>query len=741
MFFLKYRIIFLSILIIISHLSFISCKNYVTNPSFETAGGMVNAEGWSADNWGGCWATDATAHTGKRSMHGSKPGDHFWQIRNDFFYGIKYRFTAWIKVKNIYNARLLATVESSDYKSGIYAYHDFIEACKGGTCTDQWYKLSSDSLMNFKPASHYVISISMRSNGANPTGEFWMDDITVEPIEYDILNGVEVVTWKQEIFEDQIDVIVSLNIIDSVFSYGDYLDLKIYIEDDETGEEKQVLNECKYETLLEDLRVARFKWDPKNLPKNKFYKVKAKLINLLFNNRTEITYTTVKKLKEKINYSFYIDKYLIAWDNGKKFFPLGLYFQTPNEEDIQNLKNSPFNLIKAPGFDPKTVTSVYEKTNHQVRVINNLGVNIPYSVTKENLAKVRSDTKAVVEKYKNVEGFFGYYIFDEPPVHDGLIRNLREATLTVREYSPNHITWAAINSFGGLGKFKEAIDVCGIPCYPLQHYDDVAAINSMSSVGRKLMLNNKAQWDIPQIFDWEIYGQKNENPPTEKQLKHMVYEWIGGGANGLIFYDYHEMKKMNQKNPFDKEWQKVLNVVNELKEKYVNIILSRTKINPNYNIPKFDGIGGFNLFSRRQFRYKGYDYLLIVNHRNVVNNDVYFYKPSTTSKLENYGNNDPNVIMSVDEKTNKVTIKMPPSTYIWIKGYDTQWNPEEDNDKLDWGNQPEEKESNLGTIVDASIGGVLVVVGIVVGVFLFIKLKRKKDDNLEDKVNKFNIKE
>ena len=78
MFFLKYRIIFLSILIIISHLSFISCKNYVTNPSFETAGGMVNAGGWYADNWGGCWATDATAHTGKRSMHGSKPGDHFW---------------------------------------------------------------------------------------------------------------------------------------------------------------------------------------------------------------------------------------------------------------------------------------------------------------------------------------------------------------------------------------------------------------------------------------------------------------------------------------------------------------------------------------------------------------------------------------------------------------------------------------------------------------------------------------
>ena len=191
MFTIKNRIIFLSIIIIISNLSFISNKNFVTNPSFETPGGMVNAEGWSADNWG-CWATNTTAHTGKRSMHGSKPGDNFWQIRNDFFYGIKYRFTLWIKVKDVYKARLKCVVESSDYKSGIYVYHDSIAACKGGTCIDQWYKLSSDSEMNFKPASHYVISISMEGEGANPTGEFWVDDITVEPIEYNILIGIEV---------------------------------------------------------------------------------------------------------------------------------------------------------------------------------------------------------------------------------------------------------------------------------------------------------------------------------------------------------------------------------------------------------------------------------------------------------------------------------------------------------------------------------------------------------------------
>ena len=97
----------------------------------------------------------------------------------------------------------------------------------------------------------------------------------------------------------------------------------------------------------------------------------------------------------------------------------------------------------------------------------------------------------------------------------------------------------------------------------------------------------------------------------------MVYQWIVGGANGLIFYDFNEMKAMNHKNPFDKEWEKLLNVVNELLKKFSNIILSRTKINPIYIIPKFDDYSAKYLFARRQFRFNHSDYILIVNHRNM----------------------------------------------------------------------------------------------------------------------------
>ena len=131
------------------------------------------------------------------------------------------------------------------------------------------------------------------------------------------------------------------------------------------------------------------------------------------------------------------------------------------------------------------------------------------------------------------------------------------------------------------------------------------------------------------------------------------------------------MKAMNHKNPFNKEWEKLLNVVNELLKKYSNIILSRTKINPNYIIPKFDDYAAKYLFARRQFRFNHSDCILIANHRNMPY-DVELYKPNTTVSIKNYGSNE-NININIDSKTNKISFSIPEASYIWLKGKDTEW--------------------------------------------------------------------
>ena len=727
--------IFISFLLIIKALSF---TNYVSNPSFEIAAGTNSgAKDFYADT-GGCWIDSSTSHTGKNSLHCSRPNTNVYQILPKIIFGIKYRLTVWIKLRNIKNARFIAAADSSDYKYGLYASHLDVKECKSGTCDDKFYKLQYDSLMNFNKAPRYQIAFLIKSDGANPTGEFWIDDITFEPLYTITLNTVEVVTWKQEIFEDPVDIIADVEIIDSVYYNGDYINMTIYIEDEQSRKVMQIIKDHTFDTILEDIRVARFKWDPKSLPKDRFYIVRANLINTLFDNKEENVETTVKKLKNKIDYSFYVDKHLIAWDKGKKFFPLGLYFPYTYEDDLERLKNSPFNVIKSAITEPDRINYVYEKTNKRVRVINNLGFAAEYCMTPECLEKARKKTLEQINKYKDLEGFLGYYIYDEPEDHEKLTRNLREITLTIREYDPNHISWIAINRRLYLNKFKEAFDVVGLDCYPLQYYEALEDIYVVTMQGRKLMINNKPQWDIPQIFDWQRMDETktNEFPPTESQLKQMIQQFIAGGATGLIFFDYSDMKAMDHKNPFEKEWQKVLTVVNEFKEKYVNIILSRTKPNPNYILPKFDNLNGKNYFGRRIFRYKHYDYVLIVNVRNAPN-EWTIYKPSTTSTLENYGSNE-KIDIKINTQTNEVKLKMPKASYIWLKGKDSEWNPPEDNDKPDWnGEDDDEGETNILVAVLVPIS-IVIVIGVGIGIFFYFKKCRKSDEKLENEVKNIN---
>ena len=118
----------------------------------------VGAANWDTEK-GGCYIDDSTSHSGSYSMHCKAPNSGIYQITRSLFLGIKYRIRVWIKVKNIKKARLLVCAESSNYKYGLYAYHNQIPACKEGTCVDQWYELVYDSLTTFHESSHYVICI------------------------------------------------------------------------------------------------------------------------------------------------------------------------------------------------------------------------------------------------------------------------------------------------------------------------------------------------------------------------------------------------------------------------------------------------------------------------------------------------------------------------------------------------------------------------------------------------------
>lgn len=339
--------LFLGVILNILHYS--SQLNLIRNPSFE----VLNVQKWTPewiDDRHKCKIVNDTAHTGNNSVYcnGGKSG--VYQFRWGMVKGVKYRLKGWVKTKNITGGKVLFSVESSNSYYGCYRYHD-IGGCQNGTCDGKWYELICNSIMNFGPAGFYIISIDLRP--ATATGEFWFDDVSMEVIETDVLLGTDVVTWRQEIFEAPVDVLVDLDIMNSIFVNGDYLIITVDIKDQETGKVVDTLTEWKLETREEN-RVAVFNWNPKPLKQNRFYTVRAKTVNTIFSNRTENVTTTVKKLNESRIYNFYVDKYMKAWDHGKKFFPLGLYVQGVQDSDLELFKDSPFNLIKLPGVNRRS---------------------------------------------------------------------------------------------------------------------------------------------------------------------------------------------------------------------------------------------------------------------------------------------------------------------------------------------------------------------------------------------------
>jgi len=656
----------------------VCAKNYLNNPGFEE--GM---KGW-VDEGKDCEIVTDNVHSGTKALHCKDTGSGragVYQIPVPVVQGLRYRVSGFFKVKDVTGGSLMLCAESSNYIYGVYGYSSSIAECKSGTCTDQWYKISVNSEMFFGNASRYVY-LACLHNG-NALGEFWIDDLSIEPVETDILGYIETTAWKQEVYRDPIEIYVNLLINNSIWHNGTNFTLHIDIVD----EDDKIVDTLDKFVLgyREENRIATFIYDPSKLDPG-FYKVRATTVNDVFDGRTETVETNLRKLEKKRDLEFYVDqKTLVAYDKGKPFFPKGLFMNSISDHDIDLITDSPFNLLLSyPQLNKKRLDEVYERSGGRLRVINNLGAFPGCKSDQQSFDDMYNKTVTRVLAWRESKGLFGYYIADEPG--ECATKFLRNITLTIRDLDPNHVTYAAVNQRFKLNSLKEGMDAVGIDCYPLQHYDDLHAIYIMSIQARARTCNARARWDIPQIFDWDVYNASyggkppwdkisihDERPPNEQQLRQMTYQWIVGGGMGVIYYDFSEVQVMNYKNPFDQEWAKIKKVVQELEDEYVPIITSGYSGSPRFYLPFLDSVTGKNYVGWRKFYYKGYSYFLIVNVKAKAQN-YSFIKPDDAEE------SDIEMIMGSSNMTivnNTVTLIMPSTDVVWLRVYDKEWFPDD----------------------------------------------------------------
>ena len=226
--------IFLTLLFVIAtKAETFEVPNYFTNPSFEEGveGDDTKAVGWT--NWGSGCKRVRGGRTGEWAGYCKDVGSGEcaliqWVPQGTIQGGLKYNISAWVKFKQIKGDNWMFSVEGCGYQCGVYPTNKNNEACKDGHCNDKWYFISSGkSEMTFDDC-RYQGTMNIRGKG---TGEFWVDDVSFEPVVENYIYSVDVVSWRQEVYEREVEVRIATNLWDTLFETGDYSMYKMDVFD------------------------------------------------------------------------------------------------------------------------------------------------------------------------------------------------------------------------------------------------------------------------------------------------------------------------------------------------------------------------------------------------------------------------------------------------------------------------------------------------------------------------------
>jgi hypothetical protein len=98
----------------------------------------------------------------------------------------------------------------------------------------------------------------------------------------------------------------------------------------------------------------------------------------------------------------------------------------------------------------------------------------------------------------------------------------------------------------------------------------------------------RAVWMVPQVFNWASYGKpgsdrRKSRAPTLAEMRCMAWSCIAEGANGLVFYSWFDLWRMDRtaaeggraqtREPFEQRWADVKAMASEIRA-FAPVLLS-----------------------------------------------------------------------------------------------------------------------------------------------------------------------
>lgn len=263
--------------------------------------------------------------------------------------------------------------------------------------------------------------------------------------------------------------------------------------------------------------------------------------------------------------------------DGRPFFPLGMYCLDITAADIATYTNGPFNCIMPYRFTDESKLDICAAA----------GVKVIYPVNEsyEEMDKASPERRrqlgeknvyGKVRRFKNHPAVMAWYTADE--IREPYTYLLEERNDAIHALDPDHPTWIVIYDSDHVRSFVRGYDVIGMDPYPIGNRGlgraKIGIAAAWAQQAQKRMYGFRPMWHVPQAFDWGYYRPAETNDaavrlPTLAEMRSMTWQAIAAGANGIVFYSFHDLLKRDNwpKDRVAGGWENVCKVARELKAK------------------------------------------------------------------------------------------------------------------------------------------------------------------------------
>jgi hypothetical protein len=302
--------------------------------------------------------------------------------------------------------------------------------------------------------------------------------------------------------------------------------------------------------------------------------------------------------------------------DGEPFFPLGTYWGGVSPEQLAIYSDSAFNCLMPYARIPRETLDALQAAG--IRVIYSVKDLYGGRAGLKDEEEARAKITSIVSDLKDHPAIMAWYINDELPL--SMFDALKGHRDLLEELDPGRPTWVVLYQVGQVRSDIPTFDVIGTDPYPIPRSPASKAL-SYTRETVAASFGYRPVWMVPQIFNWASYKKdpeekKKHRSPTLEEMRSMAWQCIAGGANGLVFYSWHDLWRMDKtveqggralvREPFEERWKDVRTMAAEIGE-HIPILLS-----VDTPLPLVSADGPTNV-AWRLYAYQGDTVLVAVN--------------------------------------------------------------------------------------------------------------------------------